>query len=348
MNKQDEVRWVLVAGLSESELPDEVHLASEAVGRALARKGYGLVVGGFDGVDRVVPSTFAEELRAMNRPLADYLIQVVVEDKEPEFKGGNIVYVEEGKQWKEVVIQAEVVVLLGGRGSFITYLFGLHQERPVFPLAGTEGNAREAYEDILERWKRHPIKGIAPEVFREKLRGSISSPEDAELMANNLIELIEQNFKARSIYSSAESKSIFISYSHVNEKWLDKLQEHLRPMSRDMGVNIWSDKEIKAGERWEEAIQNALDSATIVIFVVTQQFIDSRYIHEHELLQMLWAAKERGVIITWIHLEHSYYQRTGLQHFQALHEIKQPLRSLSSSARQKVLVDITKRIEALL
>lgn len=349
MSTQEEVRWVLVSGLSTVRLPKEVRLAAQAVGRALARNGYGLVVGRFNGVDRAVPAAFAKELKSMDRPLKDYLIQVVVDKKKPVFKGGNIVRVKEGKQWNEAVIQAEFAVLLGGRGSFITYLFALHQERAVFPFAGTGGDAREAYNDILERWKRNPIKGVERDEFRKKLGGAISSLEDAELIADNLIGLLGQNFKSRNASSSAPSKSIFISYSHEDEKWLEKLQVHLRPMSRDMGVEIKYDQGIlQAGKPWHEVIQEALRTSSIVIFLVSPHFIDSEYIREHELRPMLEAAKEEGVIVSWIYLDHSRHDRTGLDKLQALHDIQKPLSDLNASGKQKALVEITKKIEELL
>lgn len=34
---------------------------------------------------------------------------------------------------------------------------------------------------------------------------------------------------------------VFISYSHKDERWLRRLEIHLRPLVRDSGIEIWDD-----------------------------------------------------------------------------------------------------------
>jgi hypothetical protein len=91
-------QWVLVAGTGRTDLPSAVNWAARATGRALARAGYGLVVGGWAGVDYVTAESFQAELLSVRKPLSSYLTQVVPIGFQPEFKGGQVVSVEPGPQ----------------------------------------------------------------------------------------------------------------------------------------------------------------------------------------------------------------------------------------------------------
>jgi hypothetical protein len=73
-----QVKWVLVAGTGQYHLPDSVLWVSQALGTELGRRGFGLVNGGWEGVDWVVSETFAKELEGKGVPLASLLLQVVV------------------------------------------------------------------------------------------------------------------------------------------------------------------------------------------------------------------------------------------------------------------------------
>ena len=101
MNGQSMTKWILVSGLSKYSLPKEVLWASKAIGRALARKGYGLIVGPYPGVDYVVAEEFTKEVEATGRRVSDYLIQIVPEGRQPDFKGEFVIYVHPRMEWKE-------------------------------------------------------------------------------------------------------------------------------------------------------------------------------------------------------------------------------------------------------
>ncbi|MGH8535894.1 MAG: hypothetical protein ACREXM_05380 [Gammaproteobacteria bacterium] len=40
---------------------------------------------------------------------------------------------------------------------------------------------------------------------------------------------------------------IFISYSRVDEEWLQRLRLHLKPLERTGSLDIWDDRRIEAG-----------------------------------------------------------------------------------------------------
>jgi hypothetical protein len=50
--------------------------------------------------------------------------------------------------------------------------------------------------------------------------------------------------------------TVFVSYSHKDGKWLDRLRVHLKPLERRYrsAIQIWDDSKIKPGEVWLDKI----------------------------------------------------------------------------------------------
>src|SRR3712207_4667753 len=102
-----QTRWILVAGTGkQSGLAETTIWSSKAIGAALARKGYGLVVGGWHGVDYLAAEAFEQTLAATRSTvrLSDVLLQVVPRGKQPVFQGGRVVSVDAGPaEWVEAL-----------------------------------------------------------------------------------------------------------------------------------------------------------------------------------------------------------------------------------------------------
>lgn len=74
----------------------------------------------------------------------------------------------------------------------------------------------------------------------------------------------------------------FIIYSSIDKDHRVELERHLRPLV-DLGwLEIWSDKEILAGENWDTKIKKQLLSADIFLMLVSVDFYNSGYIREEE------------------------------------------------------------------
>ncbi len=74
---------------------------------------------------------------------------------------------------------------------------------------------------------------------------------------------------------------VFISYSHDDKHFCDNIKKYLEQFGDR--VNVWADDEIKAGDEWNETIEEKLREADIILFLVSIGFITSRYIKDNEL-----------------------------------------------------------------
>jgi len=65
---------------------------------------------------------------------------------------------------------------------------------------------------------------------------------------------------------------IFISYAHSDQDTVEAVTRALD----SKGLRIWSDREIRSGERWAEAIEKALTDAKIYLVFVSPESLASR------------------------------------------------------------------------
>lgn len=138
---------------------------------------------------------------------------------------------------------------------------------------------------------------------------------------------------------------VFISYSHRDKEWLEKLQIVLKPFTRNESIELWDDTRIPVGASWETEIEKAISSSRVAVLLVSANFLASDFIASKELPKIL-SAQKRGLVIFWIPVSAAAFKQTELAKFQAASDPSKPLDSLPNSEQQKVLVQIAERIAA--
>jgi WD40 repeat protein len=141
---------------------------------------------------------------------------------------------------------------------------------------------------------------------------------------------------------------LFISYSHNDNEWLDRLKTTLKPLVRRGEISAFSDQDIQTGAHWREAIQQALDSAEVAVLLVTPDFLASDFIDQNELPLLLKAAETRKLAVFWIAVRYSTYRDSKIEPFQAANDPSRPLASLSPADLDKELVQIYDKIKLVM
>ena len=76
---------------------------------------------------------------------------------------------------------------------------------------------------------------------------------------------------------------VFTSYAHKDEELREELDVHLAMIKRHKAISIWNDRQIVAGEEWDNAIKTELKEADIILLLVSPRFLASQYIYEIEI-----------------------------------------------------------------
>ncbi|MBO9203852.1 MULTISPECIES: toll/interleukin-1 receptor domain-containing protein [Niastella] len=80
---------------------------------------------------------------------------------------------------------------------------------------------------------------------------------------------------------------VFISYSHQDEEMKNELLLFLTPMQSAGLITIWNDREILAGDLWNEEIITALNEAQIILFLISSSFLASSFINKVEIIKAI-------------------------------------------------------------
>lgn len=81
--------------------------------------------------------------------------------------------------------------------------------------------------------------------------------------------------------------TLFYSYSHKDESLRDELNTHLKLLQRQGIINAWHDRDITAGTDWATAIDQNLNTADIILLLISANFLASDYCYETELTRAL-------------------------------------------------------------
>jgi len=141
----------------------------------------------------------------------------------------------------------------------------------------------------------------------------------------------------------------FISHSHKNKKWLERVQAHLKVVEKlDITVNSWDDTQIKSGMEWKAEIVKELSSAKVAILLVSTDFLASDFIDKIELPALLKAAEDDDATILPLILEPCLFTEHKLSEFQSINDPSKPLSKLRKNGQEEQLVKLAKRVAELM
>jgi hypothetical protein len=138
---------------------------------------------------------------------------------------------------------------------------------------------------------------------------------------------------------------VFVSYAHADQRWLQRLQVHLKPLDKLCQAVCWSDTKIKAGTKWRAEIQRAVEGASVAVLIVSADFLASDFIIKDELPPLLKSAELEGAVIIPIIASSSVFALTpALSEFQAINDPRLPLDQMEVGKQERVFVDVAERI----
>jgi hypothetical protein len=137
---------------------------------------------------------------------------------------------------------------------------------------------------------------------------------------------------------------VFISYSHLDRRAFEQLKTMLAPVTRNGKLDAWDDTKIAPGAKWKDEIAAALSAAKVAVLLVSQNYLASDFIVEHEFLPLLKAAVDEGVTVFWIYLSPCLYEHTEIAQYQAAHDIRRALSQLDRPTREAVLSQVCHKL----
>jgi uncharacterized protein YegP (UPF0339 family) len=139
--------------------------------------------------------------------------------------------------------------------------------------------------------------------------------------------------------------TVFISYSHKDKEWLERVQVHLKPLEQYYDIDVWDDSKIDYGDKWEEEIEKAIESAQVAILIISADFIASDFIAKRELPPLLEAAEKGGTVILLLFVSSSMYSETPLSEYQGINDPDEPLNMIENGKKEQVLTNLAQAVK---
>ncbi|NIO70327.1 MAG: TIR domain-containing protein, partial [Anaerolineae bacterium] len=94
-----------------------------------------------------------------------------------------------------------------------------------------------------------------------------------------------------------DKPTVFISYSHKDEDWKDRLRPHLGVLEKVGHITIWDDRQIGAGAEWYDEIQQVMDQAAVAVCLISADYLASDFCVKEEIPYLLERRERNGMTL---------------------------------------------------
>lgn len=91
--------------------------------------------------------------------------------------------------------------------------------------------------------------------------------------------------------------SVFFSYAHEDELLRDQLEQQLAILKRQQVLSTWHDRRIVAGQEIDHSINEALETADIVLLLVSSAFLASDYCYDREMARAMERHEAKQAVV---------------------------------------------------
>lgn len=143
-----------------------------------------------------------------------------------------------------------------------------------------------------------------------------------------------------------EAVEIFLSYAHEDEKLVEKLMKHLKILQRTGLAMLWYDQDIGKGTDWEKSIYAHLNTADIILLLISSDFIASDFCYSKEMDRAMERHARNEACVIPVILRPTKWQYAP---FAALQAVPKHAKAVTDWKDQdSAFVDITEGIQGVL
>lgn len=141
---------------------------------------------------------------------------------------------------------------------------------------------------------------------------------------------------------------IVVCYAHEDEKYLQRLQKQLRALQRQEPISVWCDRSTSPGATWENEIHAHLESAQIILLLVSLNFMNSDYCWNVEMKVALERSGRGEAQVIPIIIDPVSWQDGPLGKLQALPKHGKPIRSASWHSQDEAFFEVAEGIRSVI
>ena len=143
--------------------------------------------------------------------------------------------------------------------------------------------------------------------------------------------------------------TIFISYSHLDKHWKQRLERQLKVLvTTGTSIVTWTDDEISAGQDWFPEITQTITACDVAVMLISANFLTSNFIQKHEIPPLLLKRKESGAKVVPLILSPCPWDaHAWLESIQVRPREGKPLTGMSEHEAEQALCDLAREIKSM-
>jgi nucleoside phosphorylase len=226
-----------------------------------------------------------------------------------------------------------------------------HQQYPVIAIRGISaiiGLARDY------RWTSYACHSVA--AFTYALLTSNSQIFENLQSATARSELSSSNNTFKSVQTGTPSIEpqekggptpiqVYISYAQKDEDLEEELETHLALLKAQKIISPWHNRLIGLGQEKDKAFDNHIDTAQIILLLVSPRFMASNYADEQEMTRAMQRHADGQALVVPILLRPTYVKDAPFSNLQGLPRNNKPV--VSWNDRDQAWLEIVQEIRKL-
>jgi hypothetical protein len=142
---------------------------------------------------------------------------------------------------------------------------------------------------------------------------------------------------------------IFISYSHQDMEWKDRVVRQLRVLEKQGLVEVWEDQGIEGGDEWRKEIEDGLNTAVLAILLISENFLNSNFILDVEVPKLLEHRRKDGLRVIPLFVKPCVWERVAwLAAIQGYPSGGRALSNLTGDQVDTELAELTRKVAGLI
>lgn len=235
--------------------------------------------------------------------------------------------------------------LLGIIREYFERIHKSYEKLPVTEMVPVPGYPyTQVRHDLLLKYERSGRDYIAVDLGEELQDFSVNDLLDGiDLLKGAIRRSKNETLKNLGI---SNANSIFISYSHKDERFRDELRGALTAYERIGELDVWDDTLIKPGHKWEAKILEKLERSDIIVLLLSNDFIKSDYCMQKEMQRALERDKLGECAIVPIVVRSCRFDKLEVGQIQAILPKAKPIKEHKD--RDSAWLEVTKQIDRVI
>ncbi|MEH2419596.1 MAG: GUN4 domain-containing protein [Nostoc sp.] len=142
------------------------------------------------------------------------------------------------------------------------------------------------------------------------------------------------------------SLQLFFSYSHKDEALRDELAKHLTILEWQGVISSWHDRKILPGQEWDHQINDNLNTADIILLLISSDFLFSKYCWDVEVKKAIKRHHAGDACVIPVILRSVDWSGAPFAKLQALPKNAEPVVSRNWHNQDEAFTDVARGIRA--